>query len=448
MARPAPTHVDDPRALGMRLRRLRRDRGLTLAELSFPGCTASFLSRIERGARVPAVPVLDQLAKRLGVTPEQLAGRTPGGAIAAGRIAVAELAMRMGEPDAEHQLEALLAEARSAADPHAESRALEALAALAADRGRDEHAASLLEQARACDPAATPRMRPGLYEELGRAYAAQGDLVQACVVLREALDDAWRPPADPSAVARFGLFLASALTDQGSFAAAEQTLAEVLAVERDLADPISRARVAWTLARTYAEQGRSHLAERYARRALGEYEASEESYRLGRAHLFLSQLLIDQRRSGDAAGHLDSAGRLMRTGGPTTELAALELERARAALIDSDLVTAAAAAARALDRTAATEPPLAGRAYLVLAGVALAEARLDDARYLCRQALSALDDTAGPYHRADALRLLARVEQQAGNLDAALDALWTASGPALPLPADRSRPSSRSVLPE
>ncbi|HLK43069.1 MAG TPA: helix-turn-helix domain-containing protein, partial [Thermoleophilia bacterium] len=197
MARPAPTHVDDPRALGMRLRRLRQDRGLTLAQLSFPGCTTSFLSRIEQGERVPAAPVLARLAGRLGVSPEQLAGRAPDGAIAGGRIAAAEMAMRMGEADAQEQLEALLAEARSAGDGHAESRALEGLAAIAAEAGRDEQAATLLERARTCDPAATPRMRPGLYEELGRAYAAQGDLVRACVVLEAALADAREAPADP-----------------------------------------------------------------------------------------------------------------------------------------------------------------------------------------------------------------------------------------------------------
>ena len=448
MARPAPTHVDDPRALGLRLKRLRVDRGLTLAELAFPGCTTSFLSKIERGNRVPAHAILEQLAARLGVTAEQLAGRGPGGAIAGGRIAAAEVAMRLGEAGAERQLDALLAEARAAGDRHAESRALEGLAAIAADGGRDERAAVLLEDARVCDPAATPRMRPGLYEELGKAYAAQGDLVQACLVLRTALEDARRAPADASAVVRFGVFLASALTDQGNFAAAEETLTEVLAVEGELADPVSRARVAWTLARTYAEQDRSHLAERYARRALAEYEAGEESYRLGRAHLFLSQLLIDQRRPDEAADHLAAADRLMRTGGPTTELAALELERARGALLETDLDAATAAANRALDGTLATEPPLAGRAYLVLAGVAYEQERLDDARYLCGQALQALDDTAGPHHRGDALRLLARVEQRAGNLDAALDALWRASPPPAPLPADRSPHFRRMASPE
>jgi tetratricopeptide (TPR) repeat protein len=432
----------------MRLRGRRRDRGLTLAQLSFPGCTTSFLSRIEQGERVPAAPVLTQLAKRLGVSPEQLAGRGPDGAIAGGRIAVAEMAMRMGEAGAQQQLEALLAEARSAGDGHAESRALEGLAAIAAEAGRDEQAATLLERARTCDPAATPRTRPGLYEELGKAYAAQGDLVQACLVLEAALADAREAPADPSAVARFGLFLASALTDRGDFAAAERTLTEVLAVEPDLADPVSRARVAWTLARTYAEEGRSHLAERYARRALAEYEASEESYRLGRAHLFLSQLLIDQARPEEAAGHLESAARLMHTGGPTTELAALDLERARAALLASDLAGATAAATRALDGTAATEPPLAGRAYLVLAGVAFEQGRLDDARFLCGQALAVLDGTAAPHHGGDVLRLLAQVEQRAGNLAAALDALWQASGAPTALPADPSGYSRRTVLPE
>ncbi len=42
-------------------------------ELSFPGCTAVYICRIERGDRVPSLQVLRELANRLGVEEDYLA---------------------------------------------------------------------------------------------------------------------------------------------------------------------------------------------------------------------------------------------------------------------------------------------------------------------------------------------------------------------------------------
>lgn len=448
MARRPATHVDDAHAVGQRLRALRAAAGLTLAELAFPGCSVSYLSRIERGGRVPSAGIAARLAERLGVPTEHLTGRRGGGTIAPGRILMAEMAMRMRDPGAEAALHALLEEADAAGDAHAASRALEGLGVLAADAGHDARAVALLERARDRDPAAGARLRPGLFEELGRSYAAEGDLARAIAVLRDALQDVSRAPADPSAIVRFGLYLASALTDHGDFAGAEQALAAVLAHERSLADPVSRARVAWTLARTYAEQGRDGLAERYARLALAEYEASEEAYRLGRAHLFLGQILLDQGRRDEAAAHLDTAAGLMAAGGPTPELASLALEQARAALAGGDTAGAAGSARSALDLTEGGEPSLAGGAYAILAQIALDEGRLDDARFLSRRALDLVEPAASPRHRDQILRLMAMIEQRAGDPQAALDALWRTAGPPERPLAHRSGADRRTLLPE
>lgn len=71
---------------GQRLRALRRAQGLALAELARrAGVSASYLSRVERGARgMPGVPVLRRLASALHMPLEALIGleedRTAGGA--------------------------------------------------------------------------------------------------------------------------------------------------------------------------------------------------------------------------------------------------------------------------------------------------------------------------------------------------------------------------------
>src|SRR4051795_7307742 len=58
--------------VGQRLRRLRRDRGLSQRELASQGVSYAYISRIEAGARRPSVKALRQLARKLGVSVEYL----------------------------------------------------------------------------------------------------------------------------------------------------------------------------------------------------------------------------------------------------------------------------------------------------------------------------------------------------------------------------------------
>jgi transcriptional regulator with XRE-family HTH domain len=66
-------HVDDPVAVGRRLTEARESAGLSQRELAFPGCSAAYISRIERGERIPSLQVLRELAQRSGVSETFLA---------------------------------------------------------------------------------------------------------------------------------------------------------------------------------------------------------------------------------------------------------------------------------------------------------------------------------------------------------------------------------------
>jgi transcriptional regulator with XRE-family HTH domain len=59
------------RALGAEVRRLRRQRGMTQAQLGAP-LTRSYVSAVERGRIVPSVPALAHMAARLGTDPGHL----------------------------------------------------------------------------------------------------------------------------------------------------------------------------------------------------------------------------------------------------------------------------------------------------------------------------------------------------------------------------------------
>jgi transcriptional regulator with XRE-family HTH domain len=67
------SHVDDPAAVGRRLREARVAAGLSQRRLSFPGCSAAYISRLEAGDRVPSLQLLRKLATKLGTDEEYLA---------------------------------------------------------------------------------------------------------------------------------------------------------------------------------------------------------------------------------------------------------------------------------------------------------------------------------------------------------------------------------------
>jgi transcriptional regulator with XRE-family HTH domain len=67
------SHVDDPAAVGRRLKEARVAAGLSQRRLSFPGCSAAYISRLEAGERVPSLQLLRKLALKLDADEEYLA---------------------------------------------------------------------------------------------------------------------------------------------------------------------------------------------------------------------------------------------------------------------------------------------------------------------------------------------------------------------------------------
>src|SRR5207237_1033298 len=70
-----PTSVSEASSaetIGARLKRLRLQRGLSQRDLSSPGVSYAYISRIEAGARTPSVKALRKLAQKLSVSVEYL----------------------------------------------------------------------------------------------------------------------------------------------------------------------------------------------------------------------------------------------------------------------------------------------------------------------------------------------------------------------------------------
>ena len=96
--RASTPHYDDPVAVGKRLYDAREEAGLSQRELAFPGCSAAYISRIERGERIPSLQVMRELARRMGVSEARLAfGRETLNQAVADRIRDAETAEASGD---------------------------------------------------------------------------------------------------------------------------------------------------------------------------------------------------------------------------------------------------------------------------------------------------------------------------------------------------------------
>lgn len=96
--RPRTPHYDDPVAVGERLHAAREAARISQRELAFPGCSAAYISRIERGERIPSLQVMRELARRIGVSESFLAyGRERLDPAVSDAVAVVEAAEASGD---------------------------------------------------------------------------------------------------------------------------------------------------------------------------------------------------------------------------------------------------------------------------------------------------------------------------------------------------------------
>lgn len=360
-------HVDDPIAVGLRLREAREAAGLSQRDLSFSGCSAAYISRIEAGTRIPSLQLLREMGRRLGVSEDFLA---TGSAIApadaeAQALVEAEVALRLADVGAARDLYALALQ--KAVTPVERGRALGGLGELAFRDGDFGGATRLLEEALELLPEELPE-RAAHVDTLGRAYAAAGPLELAIALYERALTQAIERGNAVDEV-RFGVVLAGALVDAGTFGRAEQVLGRVVALTLDSRDPLLHARLYWSQSRHYALKNDPQTASRYAARALAIIETTERSAYSARAHHLLACVELARGNAGEALRLLDRATELLDDEARVLVRAQIRLEEARAL---AQLGRGEEAEALALETAAGfagVDPVAAGRCYVLVAGL-------------------------------------------------------------------------------
>jgi tetratricopeptide (TPR) repeat protein len=327
--------------VGVRLKRLRVERGLSQRDLSSPGVSYAYISRIEAGARTPSVKALRKLSQKLGVSVEYLeTGRDIREVDDRElRLADAELALRLGDSTDEpiDKLDALLAEAEAAGDLGSAQRARIVLGLAAAQKGRYLEAVERLERVVTSADAPAPNMRPDLYTTLGQSYAALGAPDRAVTLFERALARVQElAPDDATAQIRYATFLSYALTDAGDYGRAAEVVRDALARANRDTDPYTRVRLYWSLARVAAVEGRSTEALVQIRRAIGLLEVTDDTLTLARGYLLSAGIESQEGRAEETREDLDAAERLLGGTPEPLDLAMLRVGKSRLAALEGD----------------------------------------------------------------------------------------------------------------
>jgi transcriptional regulator with XRE-family HTH domain len=328
--------------IGSRLKRLRLQKGYSQRDLSSPGVSYAYISRIEAGARTPSVKALRKLAQKLEVSVEYLeTGRDIREVDDRElRLADAELELRLAEAPGkpEQKLKEILEEAEGAGDVGSAQRARVALGLAAAQRGSHLEAVEKLEAVVAAGEAAPPpHMRPDLYTTLGQSYAALGapdrsvTLFERCLArIQESVPD------DSAAQIRYATFLSYALTDAGEYERAAEVIRSALARANGDGDPYTRVRLYWSIARVAAVEGRSSEALAQIRRAIGLLEVTEDTLTLARGYLLSAGIESEEGRATETREDLQNAERLLGATPETIDLAMLRIGKSRLSALEGD----------------------------------------------------------------------------------------------------------------
>jgi tetratricopeptide (TPR) repeat protein len=406
MARSTRSHIDDPKRFGQRLRSSRRAAGLSQGELSFPGCTTAYISRLESGARVASLQLVNELAVRLNVSPQWLATGVEPIESTSPEIVDAEVALRLGDLDAARQL----FETRLQAGDPARVAALAGLGQIAFREERFDDAVARLEEALQARKGAL-LLDPGTTETLGRSYAAQGELERAIALFEKALEQA-REAEAPIEELRFAVLLANCHIDTGSYGDAEQTLAGLINLAGDVRDPLVEARVYWSQSRLHVLRGESQLAARYARRALAILERTENDAYLAMAYHLLGYAEIEAGNGHEALELLGRGRDLFGEQMSERDDAKFALEEARAYSLIGDTAAAARTASRALELIDAIGPADRGRAYASLGDVFLASGDRERAKMTYGMAVDLLLEHGKPYVVSAGVKLADLLEDE------------------------------------
>jgi tetratricopeptide (TPR) repeat protein len=355
------SHVDDPKQVGRRVLDARLAKGLSQRALSFPGCTAAYISRIEAGERVPSYQLLLELGRRLGVSASYLATGSDEDRLS--KLETADLLLRLGDTE---EAEAIYEAASREDDRADQGQGRQGLGVIAFAAGRLDDAVEHLAAAKAL-LGDHWRLDPTGPEHYVRALAITGRLEEAIAEAESLLAET--PEEDQVTRERYVVLLANALIDTGSFARATELIAQALANSTFEADPLRLIQLLWSQSRLHTARGEHETAAQYARRAIGVLEMTEFVSYTARARQVLAFIENENGNPEAALTALERGWSAMEESRDPYLSVIYRLERARALVQLSRPDEARELAGEVLTATEGLGPVDAARAYGTLAQI-------------------------------------------------------------------------------
>jgi transcriptional regulator with XRE-family HTH domain len=423
MPRQKSQHVDDPKAVGERLKAAREAAGLSQRQLAFSGCSPAYISRIEAGDRIPSLQLLRELGRRLGVSEDFLAtGADPAGQHE--RLMEADLARRLDDVEGARTIYQQILE--TSVDERERADALEGLGHIELRTGHPQAAVRIFERALTVS-GQRDFERPALAENLGRAYAALGEFAPAMAIYERCLEHA-ESKRETLGVIRFAALLAYALTDSGNLTRAEQVVGRALVAEHEVLDPLARARLLWSQAKLRAEGGDAEASAMYAHRALGLIELTEDTDLLGLAHRIVAYAELDRDEPEAALRHLEEGWPILERSGSQLERAHFQIDKARALARLGHAEEAASLALQATGMLGDALPEDAGRAYSLVADVYVELGQPERAQELYELAAEYLKQNNPNRYLAEVYAKLASLHESEDRRDRAYEYMKLALG--------------------
>ncbi|TMR92284.1 helix-turn-helix domain-containing protein [Nonomuraea basaltis] len=322
--------------VGLRIKTVRRQRGLSQAQLAHPELSDSYVSLIESGKRSPTPAVLELLAQKLdcslsylvnGVTAEQMEDIELA-------LGYARLALENGEvSEARTRFAELLTDNNLTGLTKLRQDTEFGLALATEAAGDLDEAISILSRLQSEET--TPERAIELAIALCRVYRDSDRLTEAVEVGERLLSGPSRP-AWTDHLVELGATLLSAYLYRGDMLKASQFAAELLNAADVLGTPRSIVAACWNAALVAQSTGHGEEALNFAERALAVQSESGQPRNLARMRTAFGSVLMKARPDQARAARdimLRAAEELAQSSASTVDLARCQIEVARASIV-------------------------------------------------------------------------------------------------------------------
>ncbi|MFF4299504.1 helix-turn-helix domain-containing protein [Streptomyces vinaceus] len=417
----------ESQALGSRIRRLRREAGLSQMDLAGTELSPSYISLLEAGKRTPSPEVLEQIAARLGCPPEHLLEM-----VATDRpdtlqtdLRYAEISLRNGDPKTALDTFTAVRDAAAAQGKDAVRLSAEYGVAQALEHdGRLEEAAeryqALLDHA-GYGQSLVPRLAVAV--ALCRCHREMGDLAHAVDLATTTLEEARRLRITPTVL---GVELLATLVglhcERGDLHRAAALARNAIEEAEGVSDRKALGAAYWNAGVVAHRSGESADALLLLERALAIYSEGDDARALSRLRNAYASVLMQSETAdiAEAKAQLTRSAEALADHGSTVDMAYCETSLARACLLESDAPQAERHARRALELLGSGHRLETARTLLVLAGAQLQLGEAAAAEAGCERAALLLEASEADRQAASAWNDLGELLERSGRTERAV----------------------------